>query len=66
MGDSMIGVVRRLGIALGSVVIAWLALGLLAGLAFGPSASQSLLFGIAVLALGGLIYRDIIRRERRA
>jgi hypothetical protein len=47
---------RRAGIAIGSVVMAWLAVSI-TGLA-GPIAV------VVVLVLGGLIYQDILRRER--
>lgn len=51
--------IRRLGIALGSLVMAWLVVGLvwepIVG-AFG---------GIVTILLGAAIYVDIIRRERR-
>jgi CBS domain containing-hemolysin-like protein len=69
--------VRRVGIALGSLVAASLAVGLVAGLClslFGlnttSAAGQDQLSGGVVLTvvtiiLGGLIYRDIIRREQR-
>ncbi|MGZ8439079.1 MAG: hypothetical protein ACXWXR_11145 [Candidatus Limnocylindrales bacterium] len=69
--------VRRLGIALGSLVAASLAVGLVAGLGlslFGlnttTSAGQAQFSGGVVLTLvtivlGGLIYRDIIRRQPR-
>jgi hypothetical protein len=77
----MIGVVRRLGIALGSLVAAWLVVGLFAGLvgvlflsAFGVStttapglvlAASGVILALVTIVLGGLIYRDIVRRDRR-
>jgi CBS domain containing-hemolysin-like protein len=69
--------VRRLGIALGSLVAAALAMGLVGGLflsLFGLNttttagqvqAAGGLIVTLVTLVLGGLIYRDIIRRERR-
>lgn len=57
---------RRIGIAVGSLVIAELAVWLVAGVFLGRDASGNLLVGLAPLVLGGLIYRDIIRRKGRA
>jgi hypothetical protein len=74
----MIRAVRRCGIALGSLVIAWLAVGLVGGVflpLFGvtPTTAHDLTPGtgnvvmtLVVVVLGGLIYRDIIRREQRS
>ena len=56
----MMGAIRRLGIAFGSLVIAWLAVSISVGIWLGPWA------GLVAVVLGGLIYRDILRRERRA
>jgi hypothetical protein len=49
---------RRVGIALGSLVAAWLVVGLVAGslLSYG-------LMTIVTIVLGALIYRDILRRD---
>ena len=58
----MLRIVRRVGIAIGSLVIAYLAVGLVGGI-IGLSAASGSLFGIVVFVVGGLIYRDIIRRE---
>jgi hypothetical protein len=57
----MFRTLRRMGIALGSLVAAWLVVGLVAG--------SLLTYGVMVIVtiiLGGLIYRDIIRREHPA
>ena len=48
---------RRMGIALGSLVAAWLVIWLIGGQTLG------ILAGIGVIVLGALIYRDIVRRE---
>jgi len=73
----MLRVLRRVGIAIGSLVAAWLVMSLVGGfllpfvgVAFRPTdpgatASGSAIVGLVTLILGGLIYRDILRRERR-
>jgi hypothetical protein len=61
----MVRALRRIGIAIGSLVAAWLALSLIAGALLGPSASDNVLIGVLTIVLGGLVYRDILRRERR-
>ncbi len=58
----MTRMVRKVGIAIGSIVIASLALGLVGGV-IGLTHASGTLFGVAVLVLGGLIYRDILRRD---
>jgi hypothetical protein len=72
----MVKTIRRAGIAIGSLVIAWLGVSLLAALVLpivgvaytpsGPGASTTAnaLVWVASLVVGGLIYRDIIRREK--
>jgi hypothetical protein len=55
---------RRMGIAIGSLTIAWLALGLVGGV-IGLSPGTGLLSLIAVIVLGALIYLDIVKREQR-
>jgi hypothetical protein len=55
--------VRRLGIALGSITVAWLAASLVVGMLLGAAAVQRPGMAVITLVLGGLIYRDIIRRE---
>ena len=63
---------RRILIAIGSLTMAWLAVGLVAGVLLqvvtgsGPAWSDPRLTGlitVIVIVLGGLIYRDILRRE---
>jgi membrane associated rhomboid family serine protease len=61
----MIRIVRRIGIAIGCLVAAWLSVSLVAGVFLGSGATGNALVGLITLVLGGLIYRDIIRRERR-
>jgi len=68
---------RRVGIAIGSFVAAWLVISLLGGVLlpfvgvpFRPldpatTTTGSLLVGLVTVVLGGLIYRDILRREQR-
>jgi len=59
---ALIRFVRLVGIAIGSIVAAWLVLGLVtAGM---PSTYQPFV-GLAVVVLGGLIYADIRRGDRR-
>lgn len=60
----MIRIVRRFGIAIGSLVIAYLAVMLVAGVLFGPSASASPVVALVIIVLGGLVFADIVRRER--
>ncbi len=60
----MIRIVRRVGIAIGSLVIAYLAVSLVSGIRLGPSACQSPLIAVIIIVLGGLIFADIVRRER--
>ena len=78
----MIRAIRRIGMALGSLVVAWLVVGFIGGrllsrLGFIPSNTPMLpgpgaptilsLAGIAVtLALGWLIYRILMRREQQS
>jgi uncharacterized membrane protein YesL len=60
----MVQVVRRIGIALGSLTIAWMAVSLVGGVVLGTAASGNALVGLATLVLGGLVYQDIMRREQ--
>jgi CBS domain containing-hemolysin-like protein len=74
----MLRVLRRVGIAIGSLVAAWLVMSLVGGFLLpfagvpyrptdpGATGSGSAIVGLVTLILGGLIYRDIIRRERPA
>ena len=56
---------RRVGIAIGSITIAFLALSLVGGV-IGLSPGVGIVGVAAVLILGALIYQDIIRREPEA
>jgi hypothetical protein len=62
----MVHAIRRIGIALGSLTIAWLAVSLIGGAVLGTAASGNALVGLVTLVLGGLVYQDIIRREQRS
>jgi len=59
-------VLRRVGIAFGCIVAAWLAVSLVAGVVLGSAASGNAIVWLITLLLGGLIYRDIIRRDQRS
>jgi hypothetical protein len=59
----MLKIVRRVGIAIGSLVIAYLAVSLVAGV-FGAMAASSWIVALITIVLGGLIFVDIVRRER--
>ena len=62
----MLTVIRRVGIAIGSLVIAYLAVSLVAGVFLGRSAQENpVLVACIAVVLGGLVYADIMRRERR-
>lgn len=56
--------VRIVGIAIGSLAIASLAVSLVSGMLLGQAAQSNYLVGLASLLLGGLIFADIMRRER--
>lgn len=58
----MLKIVRRIGIAFGSFVIAWLAVSLVAGWLFG---SGNILVWVIAAAVGAGVYLDILRRDRR-
>ena len=60
--SAMLRVIRRIGIALGSLTIAFLALALIGGV-IGLGPEVGMLFTVAVFILGWLIYRDILSRE---
>lgn len=62
----MVQTLRRLGIAFGSLVIAWLAVSLLAGIFLGSGASGNYLVPAIASLVGALVYLDILRRDRRA
>ena len=67
---------RHAGIAIGSLVAAWLALALVGpwflpflGVSYRPTdpggtPAGTVIVAIVTIVLGGLIYRDIVRRER--
>jgi hypothetical protein len=59
----MLTVARRIGIAVGSFVIAWLAISLVAGWLFG---SGNVLVWVLAALVGAGVYLDILRRDRRA
>lgn len=58
----MVKVARRVGIAFGSFVIAWLAVSLVAGWLFG---SGNILVWVFAAVVGAGVYLDILRRDRR-
>ena len=61
----MLSVIRRIGIAIGSLVIAYLAVSLVAGVVLGQTAQTNpFLVGLVSVVLGGFVYADIMRRER--
>ena len=57
----MIRALRLAGIAIGSLVIAWLVMSLVGW--FLPQIAGTWTIPIATLVLGGLVFRDIIRRD---
>jgi hypothetical protein len=59
----MLRFVRRVGIAFGSFVIAWLAVALVANWLFG---SGNVLVWVLAALVGAGVYLDILRRDRRA
>ena len=62
----MLRVLRRVGIAIGSLVIAYLAVSLVAGVLLGQWAqTNSALVAVIAVVLGGFVYVDIMRRENR-
>ena len=58
----MAKVARQVGIALGSFVIAWLAVSLVAGWLFG---SGNILVWVFASVVGAGVYLAILRRDRR-
>jgi hypothetical protein len=58
----MARVARRVGIAFGSFVIAWLAVSLVAGWLVG---SGNILVWVIAAVVGAGVYLDILRRDRR-
>ena len=62
----MLRVLRRIGIAIGSLVIAYLAVSLVAGVLLGQWAqTNSVLVAVVSVVLGGFVCVDIMRRENR-
>ena len=73
----MVRIIRHVGIAIGSFVAAWLVVWFIGGALLpaigipirpldpGATSAGSALAGLVTFVLGGLIYRDIIRKERR-
>lgn len=60
----MTATIRRAGIAIGSFVIALLCIALVGGVI--PQLLGAATNPIVAIVLGGLIYRDIVRREHPA
>ena len=61
----MLRMLRRVGTAFGSLVAAWLVVSFVWGLLLPSSGTTgSALVGLVTVVLGGLIYRDIMRREQ--
>ena len=58
----MFKVARRVGIAFGSFVIAWLAISLVAGWLFG---SGNIIVWVVAAVVGAGVYLDIRRRDQR-
>ena len=58
----MFKIARRVGIAFGSFVVAWLAASLVAGWLFG---SGNILVWVLAAVVGAGVYLDILRRDRR-
>lgn len=61
-GRFMAKVARRVGIAFGSFVIAWLAVSLVAGWLFG---SGNILVWVFAAVVGAGVFLDLLRRDRR-
>ena len=58
----MLRMLRRIGIAIGSLTIAYLALALVGGV-IGLNPTVGVFGVVVVVMLGALIYRDIVSRE---
>jgi hypothetical protein len=65
MEGAVFRILRRIGIAIGSLTIAYLAFALIAGI-IGQSPVTSLVGVVLVVVVGALIYQDIIGRETHA
>jgi hypothetical protein len=59
----MMPTLRRLGIALGSFVAAWLVIALVAGVLIGETPMKNPIAIVAAVVLGALVYLDSVRRE---
>jgi len=57
--------VRLVGIAIGSLVAAYLAVSLVAGSLLGLGGKDAPLAALVAVILGGLVFADIMRREHR-
>ncbi len=55
---------RLVGIAIGSLVIAYLAVSLVTGIFLGSAAQDSPLVGAVIVVFGGFVFVDIVRRDR--
>ncbi len=62
----MLRAVRIVGIAVGSLVAAYLAVSLVAGILLGWGGKDAPAVGLLALVLGGLVFADIMRRERKS
>jgi hypothetical protein len=58
----MVTIVRRVGLAVGAFVIAWLAVSLVAEWLFG---SGNILVWVFAAVVGAGVYLDFLRRDRR-
>jgi hypothetical protein len=56
--------IRRVGVAIGSLVIAYLCVGLVGGVI--PQFLGTITNPVVTIVLGGLVYRDIVRTGRPA
>jgi hypothetical protein len=63
MSDPVLKVARRVGIAIGSFVIAWFAVSFVAKWLFG---SGNVLVWVLAAVVGAGVYLDILRRDRHA
>ena len=63
--SKFVGIVQIVGIAIGSLVAAYLAFMFVAGSLFGWTGKDSPVAGFLVVILGGLVFADIMRRDRR-
>jgi hypothetical protein len=59
-------IVRVVGVAIGSLVAAYLAVWLIGGILFGWTGKDGQLVAILAIVLGGVVFADIMRREQGA